>query len=208
VIVFHVGQLLLAAVVVAIVVDRVRVLLYQAPLDTAPWLRAVTSAAQEGEVGETRALVAAAGRAWAAQVARVAVDRPEDLPLEEIVSDLRYDALKRLGALQSLARVSTAVGFLGAILELIWLLSGDHGLLGLMAGLPEKVAAEGAMLSVTLGVATSIFAFSALSVLKRGALALMRDMGRTAAELEALWPRGADGLADGAEGPVVRSPAV
>jgi hypothetical protein len=99
--------------------------------------------------------------------------------LDEVRAELADRIMARLFAVKVVGRVGTALGFLGAILWLIWMMSGDHGLLALKAGLVEKIAVEGALLSMTLGVATSVFCMAALSILRRAAVALVKDVDRT-----------------------------
>lgn len=180
-------QCVLAAAVVAIVVERTRTLLFRAPLDTRTWLRALHAAVADGDRDGARALARVARPAWVAEIATRALsaDPAERAELDELLSDYRYEAFRRLRALRILASVGTASGFFGAVLELIWLFSGDHGLAGLQAGRVERIALEGAALSVAIGIAVSVFAFVSLGILKRAAATLITDVQKTAVELSA-----------------------
>ncbi len=178
--VYSVLQLVLAAVVGGIVVERCRTLLYRAPLDTGPWLRAVSGAIGDGDLGAARALVEAGRPAWVAEVARALLSPGGEADVDELLTDYKYEAFRRLRALRILASAATASGFLGAVIEMIWLFQGDHGLMALEAGRVERIALHHAMLSVALGIAIAVFAFVSLAILKRAATTLLTDLQRVA----------------------------
>ena len=174
-------QLVLAAVVVYIVVERMRTLLFVAPLDTRPWLRALTAALADSDTEAARSLATRAKPAWVGRAAELALrDDPEATgELDELLTDCKYEAFRRLRALRILASMGTASGFLGAVIEIIWLFEGDHGLAALSAGRVERIALEAAILAIALGIAISVFAFVSLGVLKKAALTLVTDLGKT-----------------------------
>jgi hypothetical protein len=154
-----------------------------APVDTKPFLAAVRRALEDGDVEDVRSLAEAGRPAWVPDLIAVTLaGDPADAM--ERASDLRFDATRRLYALRVFASLGTALGFLGALVELIWLLSGDHGLLALQAGLVERIAMERAILAMVLGVAISVFCLVSLAILKKAALALARDLGSAADLLE------------------------
>ena len=167
----------MAVVAVALVSERVRVLLFQAPLDTPAWLRHLIAALARGDKEQARALVDAAEPAWVATLAGRAMSEGV-VPSEERFCQLRDQAFERLYALRALASLGSMTGFLGAVIELIWLMSGDHGLAGLQAGLPAKLALEAAALSMVIGVSITVFCFAALSILRKAAVDLIGDMQR------------------------------
>jgi hypothetical protein len=134
-------------------------------------------------VDDARALAEAGAPAWVPEVVGLCL-AGEGLEALERVSDLKYEATKRLYALRVFASLGTALGFLGALVELIWLMSGDHGLLALQAGLVERIAMERAILAMAIGVAISVFSLVALSVLKKAALSLIRDVTKALDLLE------------------------
>ena len=83
--------------------------------------------------------------------------------------------------LRILAHVGTAAGLLGALGQYIWIQVGDPGLAGLVAGLPEERAQEGAFLAIAIGIATAGFALYARAQLKGVAKELL-DGGRNLKE--------------------------
>ena len=180
-----VAQLLLAAVVIAIVYERTRLLLYRAPLDTRRWLKAVRTAVADDDRPAAEATIAASRPAWIAETAHLALSDAPEAPgeLDELLTDYAYEAFKRLRALRILASAGTASGFFGAVLELIWMLEGEHGLAGLKAGRVEGEAARDALLAIALGIVISVVAFVALNVLKRAAVQLVTDVRKVAADL-------------------------
>jgi len=179
----HVIQLLLAVAAVALVVDRFRALLFRAPLDTKPFLAAVGHALEDGDVDDARSLAAAGRPAWVAEVVEIGLEATGREVMER-AAEVRFEATQRLYALRVFASLGTALGFLGAMVELIWLMSGDHGLLALQAGLVERIAMERGILAMVLGVAISVFCLVALSILKKAAIALVQDVARASDLLE------------------------
>lgn len=183
-------QLVLAAGVVAIVAERCRTLLFRAPIETGPWLRAVRAALEDGDREAARALIDAARPAWVAEAAHRALHEGSDdvEPLDDLLADYRYEAFRRLRALRILASAGTASGLLGGILEVIWLFRGDHGLMALEAGRVERIALEHALLAIAMGAAISVFAFASLGILRRAATALVKDLRTVATSIDG--PRG------------------
>jgi hypothetical protein len=178
-------QGLLGISVLALVVHRARVLLFEAPIDTKPFLGALVSAVETGDRAKAQRLLAGAQPSWVAQMAECVLGERADLEEEELISDFRFEAFKGLRALRTLASMGTATGFLGAIVQIIWLYHGDLGLLALQAGLPEKIALERALAAMAAGVAIAIVAFSSLAVLKRAAMQLVKDAERAQTALAA-----------------------
>ena len=68
---------------------------------------------------------------------------------------------------------------------LVWMIEGDHGLLGLQAGLPEKIAMERALLTVTIGAAVALFAQASRNSLRSVAEKSLREARRAARAVEA-----------------------
>ena len=181
---FTAVQLGLAVAVCVLVVGRARVLLYRAPLGTREFLAALRAALADGDRERADELAEAGRPAWVAEIARAALSADsEPGAVDELLAEQHYEAGKGLVALRGLASVSSALGFLGAIAQLIWLLGGDHGLLGLAAGRAESLAAGRALLAIALGVTVSGVAFVALGVLRRAARELIQDTRRVALEL-------------------------
>lgn len=176
--------------------DRFRELLFIAPVDTVPYLAAVDRALADGDLEEARDLARGGRPGWVPAVLELGLksgpdasgeggDLPSDaeagegaFDVFEQVAELRYLASRRIYPLRVFASLGTALGFLGALKELIWLFSGDHGLLALKAGLVESIAMESAIVSMSLGVAISVFCLVALRVVKGAAVGLMRDVAK------------------------------
>ena len=84
---------------------------------------------------------------------------------EEALFELRYDLLGVRRPLVILPRIASMVGALGALYQALWLLGSDHGLDGLVAGLPERLAIARALSSAGWGLGTWILgALGALAV--------------------------------------------
>jgi hypothetical protein len=182
---FHLGQALIAVAVGVILFGRIREVLYRGSLERVPFVAAVRVVLAEGDQDRALALVRAAEPAFVARGARALLDPDASEPVDECLAELHYEAQRHLGTLRVLARVATASGLLGAIVELLWLVYGDHGILPLQAGLVETMALEGGILAIVLGAATSGVAFYGLSIVKRRASALLRDVALAVDSLEA-----------------------
>ncbi|MDH5494072.1 MAG: hypothetical protein OEY14_19130, partial [Myxococcales bacterium] len=123
---YHLIQLLLGGVVVALVWRRCRALLYRAQLDAKPFQAAFLPAFEGGEFERLGSLISPARPAWLAEVGEAALDaRMEGLPigpiLDEILLDLRFRSLEGLRALRIMVTLGSTSGLLGALLELRWL---------------------------------------------------------------------------------------
>lgn len=188
---FHLGQLVLLLVIVLHVARRVRALFFEAKVGVA-FERAFVSAVEAGDFDDARALVARGGQRFLPRYASAYLDGCAESPLaarllpDEVVGDLCHEAFDGLRSLRSLASMSSAAGFLGATIELLWLWGGEHGIEGLLAGAVETEAAEGAMFSVALGIAGATIALSALQKLKAQAQSLVRDLRRFGTAVQAM----------------------
>lgn len=198
---YHGLQLLLLGAIVPLVVERIRTLFFEAPVDARPVLRVVRAALSEGNRDRVRAMVEAGRPAWVLRLVGAVLDGDEagDDPqavLDEELSELRYQATRRLDGLRVLGSVASASGMFGAVLELIWYFQGDHGLAGLKAGLPEELAFERALLSVVIGFTLAGACLLTLRPLRAQARRLRADLSRAERALEA-----ALGLSDEGEAP-------
>ncbi len=211
---FHAGQIVLLIGVLALAVERVRALCYRGAIDAALLRRALMRLLGKGEHERAAALMRAARPALAVEPVLALLDPavPDDErmgELDERLLDLTEGATRRLRVLRILATIASAVGFLGAFIEIHWVFAGDHGLLGLQAGLVESLGLSRAFLSIALGITTSSLAIGAYSVLAGRAKALVADGRRLAACVEeALETRAEEphGALDPSERAVVPSP--
>jgi biopolymer transport protein ExbB/TolQ len=179
----------IAVVAAAIVVERVRTLFYCAPLEARPYLRTLEAALEQGNHGRVEQLARLGRPAWLAELVWTALRAPDqgmpvEAALEERFTELRFEAEQRVRTLRVLGSLGSAVGLLGAVLELIGYLQGDLGLAGLMAGLAERIAFRRAVTSLVAGVAIAMVCLSAFGVVRPQARRLITDMGRTVRLLE------------------------
>lgn len=186
---FHAGQIVLLASVVALVVDRVRALCYRGAIDAALLRRALMRLLSGGEHEKAADLALAARPALAIEPTLALLDPavPDDERLSELddrLLDLKQRATARLRTLRILATMGSAIGFLGAAIEIHWVFAGDHGLLGLQAGLVESIGLSRAFLSIALGIATSTLAIGTYTLLRGRARAIVADGRRVLASVE------------------------
>jgi biopolymer transport protein ExbB/TolQ len=186
--VFHIAQLILAALVVGLAIVRLHDLLGRAPIHRETFLSALLPALRERDESAALDLTERARPAWLGRVGSIAIlayregqdaEHVEEA-LEAELADLKYEAGRGLMPLRGLASVASATALLGVIIEVIDLLQGERGLDGLMAGRAEQRAAEHAMLSMAIGMGTAVFAVSALRLLRRWARSVIVDAQHTA----------------------------
>jgi len=109
--------------------------------------------------------------------------------LGEAGLDLAGAAGRGLRALRVLASVATALGLLGAVLELGEIVAPEHGLRGLARGLVERTAIERGLLAMSIGVGTAIVAIASQRAFARAAGELVRDIRAISARLESFLER-------------------
>lgn len=180
-------QLGLSAVLLALIVERVRYLLLVAPLSP-EGLRFVSEALEQGRAREARVWVDAAPQTHVGQLLHAGlVARAEaDDDLSDILFDLQARCLARLRAVRVGATVASTLGLLVGILRIRGGLGPAQGLLALEAGLAEKVALGQALSAMALGVGTSAVCFYALGILREAARALLAQSTKVAGVLRRL----------------------
>lgn len=186
---YHALQLLLAAYVAALISERTRTLFYRAPLEARPYARAALRAVRSGDWDAASSLARTGQPAWIAEVLTAAVEargrgEPVTLALDEVLVELKYQAERSLGSLRVLASLASVLGMLGAVIEALRFLSGDVGLLGLMAGLSERAAFQRALLAFVIGASTAAVALASRRTLGRQAIRLYREARDMGAAIE------------------------
>lgn len=171
----------LAGGAAALIVGRLRVLYFVAPLPARPLRRRLEAHLRRGDVQGALALAERARPAWVGMAAADilhALARGEDpLPVAETtLLDWHAEAGRGLWAIRVLATVASALGLLGALWALIGFLYGNHGVAGLMEGLPERLAFEQALLSMLIGMCTAGVCLYAWRLLGRRARRLVKDV--------------------------------
>ena len=141
--------------------------------------------------------VDAAG-SWPARLAAAVVEAIElrldvGALVDEVMAELRHEASDGLRAMRVLASLGSASGLIGACIEFFWLMAGDHGPAGFVAGLPQQMATSRAVLSMAIGFAITLVALSARSRLGDQARVLFRRAQRLAANFDRAGSSGLDG---------------
>ena len=179
----------LAVVLAGFVAERLRALVVRGDLEARPYVAAVRRAWVSGEDAVARRLIEGGRPAWVAEVLAAAQDAkdagtPVMASVDEVLVDLRFEALRGLRTIRGLSSLGSVSGLLGALIQVVWLLGGNHGLEGLMPGLPEKLAAERAMLSMVFGMAIALVAFGSLRVVADVGKRLLREASDAAKMVE------------------------
>ena len=181
---FNVLQSAFAAGVIALVVERSRALLLRAPLDEGPFRRRLVELLAAGDRARASELVRAALPSvvavcvWPLLDPSVAEsDRLVDSEDRLLVEQARVE--RGLRALRVGATVGSALGFLGAALEIHWIFAGSHGILRLQAGLVESLAFDRALLALGIGLGTSSLALGTSMVFRRAASRVVAEARRS-----------------------------
>jgi len=174
-------QLAVSGVLLGVIAERARYLLFRAKLSEEGWAF-VDRSLRAGEIVQLRAFARAQPEAHVSAVLRAAFDpEPErDEELAELVSGLREQSAAGLRLLRVGATIASSLGLLVGILCIQRGFGEPAGLLALEAGLPEKLAMSQALFAMAIGVATSAVCFYALSLLRPAAQALIAQSARAA----------------------------
>jgi biopolymer transport protein ExbB/TolQ len=186
---FHLVQIVLLVAVVGLVAERLRSLFFRGALEAAPIRRALVGLIRSGRLDSARDLVAAARPSRVIEATWALLDPalPDEDRITEMddrLFELEARTERGLRALRVLGRVASAIGFVGAAIEIHWVFNGEHGLLRLRPGLVESIGMSHAFLSIALGIATSSFALASWGVLRKQARALVADGRRLLASVE------------------------
>lgn len=111
-------------------------------------------------------------------------DADRSIDVEDAIVAAENSITRRMRALRIAASVASALGFIGAAIEIHWVFVGDHGLLGLDAGRVENLGLGRAVLSIALGISTSSLALGSWTVLRKVARERVKEVRRAAATLE------------------------
>jgi biopolymer transport protein ExbB/TolQ len=108
-----------------------------------------------------------------------------------LLSELSHRTHERLLALRVAATLSSTLGLFGGVVAIARGMGGAPGLLGLQAGLAERVAMQDALFSMALGVGTAAVCFHALSRFRARARELVTQLRSVAHLLLETDARGA-----------------
>jgi hypothetical protein len=174
-------QLAVSGVLLGVIAERARYLLFRAKLSEEGWAF-VEGSMQARELAQLRAFARAQPEAHVSAVLRAAFEPdPEgDQDLAELVSWLREQSAARLRVVRVGATIASSLGLLVAIVCIQRGFGEPAGLLALEAGLPQKLAMSQALFAMGIGVATSAVCFYALALLRPAAQALIAQSARAA----------------------------
>ena len=183
---FNFAQIAFALVVGAVVLERSRLLLYDAPAGRA-FIKALREHLEAEDMAALLVLAEVGRPAWAARVLdsglRAGSWREADAEMAELLGDLKYEGSRRLPMLRASATIASTTGLLGAILALASGFSGE-GLTALKAGAAEGAALRESLVTMAIGIGLSGFCFFAFALLRRSALSSLREATLVARTLE------------------------
>ena len=171
---FQLLQLGFALCVVLLIVERVHVLCWRAPISDA-LVRWLVDALVARDRDAVRGFCAARPSSHAARLAAHILrdDAPTDEVIGELLTDLYEEASARLLALRVSATLASTTGLLGGILALTGGAGEGAGLLALQAGAAARHGLSQAIVTMAIGVALSAVCFQALGLLRRAAQRLV-----------------------------------
>jgi len=172
------------AAVLALVTERIRALLFVAPVQ-ARLLTQLERCCEAGHLEAARLLVSSLPGTSACRVALAGLSGAADglSAMQEELLEVRAWTTRRLRAVRVCATMASTLGLLGAIVSLVFGFGGS-GLLSLQAGLAERVALDQALLAMGIGVGTSAFCFYAFGLLRRAAHETLAQAVRAARAVE------------------------
>ena len=191
---FSALQLALALAALIWIARRLRVLLFEAPLDTSAFLPAISTALDAGEIALAAGLAGACEPAWLARLARRALieleqGRDPRSALDEAHSELESGLWLGSDAIRVLGRMAMPIAFIGVIVQSGLALGGGEGLVGLQRGLAASIALQRSLLAFSIGVSTTLVCLAAAATIQRQGRALRRDLDRVSRTISE--PRGA-----------------
>ena len=171
--------------------ERIRTLGFVSNLDVPAIRRAVWALAEAQRWDAAYRLLAAAAPAWAARCAIVLVDPELDDAarvgeLEERLMDARIASGAWLRPLRASATIASALGFIGAAIQIHWVFNGDHGLAALEAGRIENEGLAKALLSIAIGISTSSLALGSWTLFRKAANERAAQCRRLVESIEAM----------------------
>jgi hypothetical protein len=175
-------QVAFALGLAAIVAERVRALAWRGPVDSGAVIDALRVASSEDVVRRLPGTFAA-DLLEAVARERSADDSPSRA-IDAALLDVRFAIGDRLRLVRGLSSLASAGGLLVAVAWGLWARYGDHGVLGLAAGGPERLAMMEGVRAVGVGLATAFFGLTSLAVLRREARARWAEVREIARHLE------------------------
>jgi len=177
--------------VALLVAERVRTLAFAVNVDATALQRALRRLLAQDDFDRAAALVKAARPAWAAECVLPLIDPELDesersFALEERLLDTRDAATRGMRALRAAATMGSALGFIGAAVQIWWIFNGEHGLAALQAGNVESEALAKAVTSIAIGLATSSLALGSWTVLRKAARDRLAQSRRIVAAVEGM----------------------
>lgn len=175
-------QALLTTLMIAVVIERCRVLLFVAPASRS-FVDALSQSLDSGDPSRADKLSHANPVCWVSRLVLASNDgEPSDCVerVETTLVDLRLEAGTRLSLLRVSATISSTLGLIGAILAIQRGFSGK-GLLSLSAGLAQQVALNQALTHMAVGMGTAAFCFAAFGLFRGAARDLMAQVAHIAA---------------------------
>ena len=165
-----------ALVVLAMVAERAHALFVRYAVSDAALLF-VTRSLRAGDLEAARAWAAERPRTLlAALLAPVDAADEAEADAPALLTELSYRTHERLLVLRVAATLSSTLGLLGGVVAIARGMGGAPGLLGLQAGLAERVAMQEALFSMALGVGTAAVCFHALSRFRARARELVTQL--------------------------------
>jgi len=183
---FNSLQIALAAGAVVLIARRMQILLFEAPVDTKPFLDALEAAVAAGQLGLARQIAEVCAPAWPASLASRGLAELElggaaHTVMDEAQLDFEAEAWRGIGAIVALGRMASPLAFIGVIIEIGR--AFGSGMEGLQRGLLASRALERSLFTFALGVGTFAVCFAAATILQRRARRMRADLQRVASSV-------------------------
>ncbi len=104
--------------------------------------------------------------------------------LDRAYLTLRFELEKGLGGLRILASFGSMSALVGVGIQFLWLTAGNHGLAGLVPGLPVQMATEAASIAAAAGFSVTLYCAGSKRILGGQARMLLARLRKNAADAE------------------------
>jgi biopolymer transport protein ExbB/TolQ len=190
---FNSLQGIFAALAFALICERLWDVLFRRQIEAKPFIEAIRSALMAERPDAARRLVEEARPAWVAQFAAFILHaRTEDTRLEIAIADawqqLQNEISKGIYLVYGFARIASPLALLGVILQLAAGFGSRRDLATLQLGLAQSQAIEHALVTLTIGLATSSVCYVGGGILRKHYCEANKELEQMSSLLEDVFP--------------------
>jgi biopolymer transport protein ExbB/TolQ len=178
-----------AAFALVLICERLWDVLFRRQIDAKPLIEAIHSALLAERLGAAYRLAEAARPAWLARFATdILQGRTDGTRVEIVIADaweqLQEEISKGIYLIYGFARIASPLALLGVVLQLAAGFSGKRDLTALQLGLAQSRAIEHAIVTLTIGLATSSVCYVGGAILRKHYRKANKELEQMSSSLE------------------------